>query len=1049
MISTISHHNNTILYLTQNMEQTNSTFLSCLLSTSVLCFIFFFMNPLELITTAKGNPSLVLTNQTDHQALLAIKDLIKGDPLGALSSWNHSIHFCNWQGVSCGHRHQRVTVLNISSLALVGSVSSQIGNLTFLRRIDLGNNSFHGEILQELGKLFRLQHLLLLNNSFQGEFPTNLTHCSHLRYIDMRGNRLGGKIPIELGSLSELMSLKLSNNHFTGTIPPSIGNLTILSLLGLMYNNLEGNIPTQLGQLSKLEFLQLSANNLSGMVPNSLYNISSIYLFSITFNQLHGILPPDLGLTLQNLLGFYVESNQFYGQIPSSIANATGLVQIDFSRNSFTGSMPKSLGTLDALEVLNAHQNSLGNELMSIVTSLSNCSNLQILDLATNQFKGLLPHSIANLSQITWLILRSNYISGSIPLDIGNLVNLKSINLGENMLISSIPNSIGKLSMLEKLTLDQNNISGEIPSSITNLSRLGVLDLSTNMIKGNIPISLHNCTNLQRIHLDYNHLMGAIPYQIFGLSSLISLSLSQNYLTGLLPQEVGKLKNLNALFVSENKLFGEIPTTLGNCEVLVFLYIEGNLFEGTIPMTFKQLKGIQELDVSRNNLSGQIPRFLGEFRFFQYLNLSYNMFDGEVPNGGVFTNISAFSIVGNSKLCGGIRLLQLPACPMQALNERKRPFNHRVIVLIVTLTIVLLSLGILAIIYQNKRSRQQVKLALPLQNQYLQLFYGELFQATNGFSPANLIGEGGHGYVYKGILNSDEQIVAVKVLKLHEHGANKSFLTECEALKNIRHRNLVKIITACSSIDFQGNDFKALVFKFMENGSLENWLHPSLLEQREPKNLNFVQRLNIAIDVACALDYLHHHCEMAFIHCDLKPSNILLDGDLCAHVSDFGMAKIFSTTIGISNHQQSSSNGMRGTIGYVAPEYGMGEEVSTQGDMYSYGVLLLEMFTGKRPTNNMFTGNLNLHNYIKMCLPEHVMKIVDPQIILEMEDEPSKSRQSSTTNISKLEACLVPVLQIGVSCSAEMPSERMSVKDVLKELHKIRNVFLGVRGQRH
>ncbi|XP_028092964.1 probable LRR receptor-like serine/threonine-protein kinase At3g47570 [Camellia sinensis] len=865
----------------------------------------------------------------------------------------------------------------------------------------------------------------------------------------MRGNRLGGKIPTELGSLSELMSLKLSNNHFTGTIPPSIGNLTILSLLGLMYNNLEGSIPTQLGQLSKLEFLQLSANNLSGMVPNSLYNISSIYLFSITFNQLHGILPPDLGLTLQNLLGFYVESNQFYGQIPSSIANATGLVQIDFSRNSFTGSMPKTLGTLDALEVLNAHQNSLGNELMSIVTSLSNCSNLQILDLATNQFKGLLPHSIANLSQITWLILRSNYISGSIPLDIGNLVNLKSINLGENMLISSIPNSIGKLSMLEKLSLDQNNISGEIPSSIRNLSRLGVLDLSTNMIKGNIPISLHNCTNLQRIHLDYNHLMGAIPYQIFGLSSLISLSLSQNYLTGLLPQEVGKLKNLNALFVSENKLFGEIPTTLGNCEVLVFLYIEGNLFEGTIPMTFKQLKGIQELDVSRNNLSGQIPRFLGEFRFFQYLNLSYNMFDGEVPNRGVFTNISAFSIVGNSKLCGGIRLLQLPACPMQALNERKRPFNHRVIVLIVTLTIVLLSLGILAIIYQNKRSRQQVKLALPLQNQYLQLSYGELFQATNGFSPANLIGEGGHGYVYKGILNSDEQIVAVKVLKLHEHGANKSFLTECEALKNIRHRNLVKIITACSSIDFQGNDFKALVFKFMENGSLENWLHPSLLEQHEPKNLNFVQRLNIAIDVACALDYLHHHCEMAFIHCDLKPSNILLDGDLCAHVSDFGMAKIFSTTIGISNHQQSSSNGMRGTIGYVAPEYGMGEEVSTQGDMYSYGVLLLEMFTRKRPTNNMFTGNLNLHNYIKMCLPKHVMKIVDPQIILEMEDEPSKSRESSTTNISKLEACLVPVLQIGVSCSAEMPTERMSVKDVLKELHKIRNVFLGVRGQRH
>ncbi|KAL7164782.1 hypothetical protein ACSBR2_040647 [Camellia fascicularis] len=557
---------------------------------------------------------------------------------------------------------------------------------------------------------------------------------------------------------------------------------------------------------------------------------------------------------------------------------------------------------------------------MSSLTFISNCSNLRILDLAMNHFKGLLPHSIANLStKITWFALDNNYISGNIPFGIGNLVNLQYLCLGPNLLTGSIPNSIGKLSMLENLLLTNNNISGEIPSSIRNLSRLGELHLSTNMIEGSIPISLGNCTNLQQIYLDYNHLTGAIPYQIFGLSSLISLSLSQNYLTGLLPQEVGNLKNLGGLDVSKNKLFGEIPATLGNCEVLEFLYIDGNLFEGAIPTAFGQLKGIQELDVSRNNLSGQIPRFLGEFRFFKYLNLSYNMFDGEVPNGGVFTNVSAFSIVGNSKLCRGIKLLQLPACPMEVLNDRKRPSNHRVIVLVVTLTIVALSLCILATLYRNRRSRQQVNSASSLKNQYPQLSCGELFQATNGFSPFNLIGEGAYGSVYKGTLNSDKQIIAVKVLKLHERRANKSFVTECEALKSIRHRNLVKIITACSSIDFKGNDFKALVFKFMENGSLENWLHPSLLEQHEPKNLNFVQRLNIAIDVACALDYLHHHCEMAFIHCDLKPSNILLDGDLCAHISDFGLAKIFSATNGISIHQQSSSIGIRGTIGYVAP----------------------------------------------------------------------------------------------------------------------------------
>ncbi|CAL5429459.1 unnamed protein product [Camellia sinensis] len=758
----------------------------------------------------------------------------------------------------------------------------QIGNLTFLRTIDLGNNSFHDEIPQELGKLFRLQYLLLLNNSFQGEFPANLTHCSHLRVILVHYNNLRGKIPTELGSLSNLSFLNLAVNHFTGTIPFSIGNLSNLRVLCPSYNNLEGSIPTQLGQLSKLEALQLTANNLTGMVHTSLYNISSIYFFSIVANQLHGILPLDLGLTLPNLQEFYVFSNQFYGQIPSSIANATRLVQIDFGSNSFTGPMPMNLGTLDALEDLATSGNSLGtnqgNELMSFLTSLSSCSNLRILDLATNHFKGLLPHSIANLStKITWFALEDNYISGNIPFGIGNLVNLRYLFLSQNLLTGSIPNSIGKLSMLEKLLVQYNNISREIPSSIRNLSRLGALDLSTNMIEGSISISLGNCTNLQQIYLDYNHLTGAIPYQIFGLASLFNLSLSQNYLTGLLPQEVGNFKNLGGLYVSKNKLFGEIPTTLGNCEVLEFLYIDGNLFEGTIPTAFRQLKGIQELDVSRNNLSGQIPRFLGEFRFFQYLNLSYNMFDGEVPNGGVSQTLvpsQLLEIVSYAE--------ELNYC--NCLHARWKP-----------------------------RSRQQVNLASLLQNKYPQLSYGELFQATNGFSPSNLIGEGGYGSVYKGILNSDEQIIAVKVLKLHERGANKSFVTKCEALKNIRHQNLVKIITACSSIDFKGNDFKALVFKFMENGSLENWVHP-----------------NIAIDVACALDYFHHHCEMAFIHCDLKPSNILLDGDLCAHVSDFGLAKIFSATNGISIHQQSSSIGIRGTIGYVAPEYGMGEEVSTQ-----------------------------------------------------------------------------------------------------------------------
>ncbi|XP_057483507.1 probable LRR receptor-like serine/threonine-protein kinase At3g47570 [Actinidia eriantha] len=1012
------------------------TFLS-LPSFSFLLFIFFFVNSTTI--------AFPLTNETDHQALLAIKDMIPGDPFHVFSTWNDSIHFCEWQGVGCGRKHQRVTALNLSSRGLAGSLSPHIGNLTFLRIIDLGNNTFHGTIPQHIGSLFRLQSLKLYSNFFQGELPSNLTHCLHIRIMDLNSNKLQGRIPPELGSLSNLFRLSVRYNELTGTIPPSLGNLSNLGELTLAHNSLEGSIPFELVLFSKLESFSLAFNQLSGEVPTSLYNISSLNFFSVSFNLLQGSLPPDLGLNLPKLQGLYVAANQFSGPIPSSIGNASKLFEIDISKNLFTGPLPMTMGNLHDLQKLICFSNKLGvggiegNELMNFFNSISNCSNLQFLDLAANLFQGLLPNSIANISTTTTLLaLDDNYLFGSIPVGIGNLVNLSTLALHFNMLTGSIPDSIGKIYMLEKLILNSNNISGEIPFSIGNLSRLGILTLMGNVIEGSIPSSLGNCTNLNGIHLGFNQLTGTIPPQIFGLPSLDVLFLNQNYLTGELPLEVGKLRNLGKLHISDNKLSGEIPVTLGSCQVLEFLYMQGNLFKGTIPPSFQQLKGIQLLDVSLNNLSGKIPKFLGELHF-QYLNLSYNMFDGEVPKEGVFENVSAFSIVGNNKLCGGVNVLQLPACPTEVLKGKKLHFNSRVITLVVTLSIVLLLACLSTILYRIRRSKQQASSALPSEKHDSQLSYGELLQATNGFSSDNLIGEGRYSSVYKGILESGEKIVAVKVLNLNERGAGKSFLAECEAVRNIRHRNLVKIITSCSSIDFRGNDFKALVFEFMANGSLESWLHPTLSEQHDPKKLNFVQRLNIAIDVAAALDYLHHDCEMTFIHCDIKPSNILLDDDLCAHVGDFGLARIISAATGISYNHQSSSMGIKGTVGYVAPEYGMGEALSTQGDMYSYGVLLLEMFTGKRPTDSMLSGDIDLHNYTKMSLLGRIMEIVDPQVIVEEEELPNTS--------NKLEVSLVSILQIGVSCSAGLPSERMNARDVLNELHKIRKAYLSVGGQ--
>ncbi|XP_058198861.1 probable LRR receptor-like serine/threonine-protein kinase At3g47570 [Rhododendron vialii] len=207
-----------------------------------------------------------------------------------------------------------------------------------------------------------------------------------------------------------------------------------------------------------------------------------------------------------------------------------------------------------------------------------------------------------------------------------------------------------------------------------------------------------------------------------------------------------------------------------------------------------------------------------------------------------------------------------------------------------------------------------------------------------------MIGSGSFGIVYKGFLGPDEPSVAIKVLNLQQRGSSESFMAECEALRNIRHRNLVKVLTACSSIDFEGNDFKALVYQFMPNGSLEKWLHPEGV-MTQNRSLNFLQRINISIDVASALHYVHHQCQTPVVHCDLKPNNVLLDDDLTADLSDFGLARLFTKFNNDANFNQFSSLGMKGTIGYAAPEYGMGSMVSPVGDQQMTNSKIIVTFT--------------------------------------------------------------------------------------------------------
>ncbi|RHN54614.1 putative protein kinase RLK-Pelle-LRR-XII-1 family [Medicago truncatula] len=411
------------------------------------------------------------------------------------------------------------------------------------------------------------------------------------------------------------------------------------------------------------------------------------------------------------------------------------------------------------------------------------------------------------------------------------------------------------------------------------------------------------------------------------------------------------------------------------------------------------------------------------------------MLEGEVPTNGVFGNVSQIEVTGNKKLCGGISRLHLPSCPVKGIKHAKR-HKFRLIAVIVSVVSFLLILSFIITIYCIRKRNPKRSFDSPTIEQLDKVSYQELLQGTDGFSDKNLIGSGSSGDVYRGNLVSEDNIVAIKVFNLQNNGAHKSFIVECNALKNIQHRNLVKILTCCSSTDYKGQEFKALVFDYMKNGSLERWLHPRNLNAETPTTLDLDQRLNIIIDVASALHYLHRECEQLVLHCDLKPSNVLLDDDMVAHVSDFGIARLVQA-IACTSLKETSTTGIKGTVGYAPPEYGMGSEVSTSGDMYSFGVLMLKILTGRRPTDEVFQDGQNLHNFVAASFPGNIIDILDPH--LEARDvEVTKQDGNRAILIAGVEESLVSLFRIGLICSMESPKERMNIMDVTQELNTIR-----------
>ncbi|CAN6449220.1 unnamed protein product [Victoria cruziana] len=405
----------------------------------------------------------------------------------------------------------------------------------------------------------------------------------------------------------------------------------------------------------------------------------------------------------------------------------------------------------------------------------------------------------------------------------------------------------------------------------------------------------------------------------------------------------------------------------------------------------------------------------------EILNLSFNRLEGEIPNGGVFSNISGDSFLGNFALCGAPRF-HVPICSdRKAMPRHKRANVARAVVPAVGAFAIVVGLLVLMSIRRKKMSETQASAPDFTGVEHPTISYREILQATAHFDDANLLGKGGFGSVYKAILSNGET-VAVKVFNSLFEGASKSFDVECNVMRQIRHRNLVKIITSCCT-----EDFRALVLQYMPQGSLENCLYSST------NQLSLSQRLNIMIDVACALEYLHSGCSASVVHCDLKPGNVHLDENMTAHVGDFGIAKM------LFGNKTSTLTTILGSTGYIAPEFGSAGKVSTKADVFSYGILLLEMLTRKKPTDPMFVGDLSLRRWVAEALPNAILHVVDNHLQDKISaigrdiDEEQEGDRCAVRN-----QLLVSTAEIGLSCSVETPAERMAMVETVAALKKIR-----------
>ncbi|XP_072973802.1 tyrosine-sulfated glycopeptide receptor 1 [Typha angustifolia] len=901
-----------------------------------------------------------------------------------------------------------VKVLNVSSNCFTGPFPSFSWRLTRnLVALNGSGNSFTGLIPASLCSASpNLVFLDLSRNQFGGNIPEGFGNCSELRVFAAGHNNLTGTPPGDLFEAASLQQLSLPYNQLAGVLDGElIAKFSNLITLDLGDNELRGHLPESISQLTKLEHLTLCNNRLWGNLPSSLTNCTSLKDLNLRANNFSGELSAFNFSNLSNLNTIDLGYNNFAGNIPENIYACRSLNAMRLSANQLTGQVSHEMINLQALSFLSLSINNMTN-ISGTLNILKSCKNISAILLAEN-FKGeVLPDvdSVSGFENLQILSFGNCQLTGQIPSWLSKLTNLEVLDLSGNKLTGTIPSWFNTLPKLFYLDISGNYLSGEIPKAITGMPLLASEQTVAQLDPSYLELPVFS-TNYNSSDLQYNKLSALPPALKFG----------HNNFTGVIPPEIGRLKKLQVLDLSSNNLSDGIPPQLDN------------------------LTNLENLNLSSNHLTGMIPPSLNKLSFLAKFSVADNDLEGPIPSGNQFDTFPSSSFLGNPKLCGSQinkTCSNSTSGGVVALSPKR---TNRKLLFVVSLCITFggcLALLLLAyyllstknitnaetgssdsILTYNSTSevssvniKESTMVMVPQSDHEIKdLTFSDILKATNNFDQANIIGCGGYGLVYKAELDNGMKL-AIKKLSGDMGLMEREFKAEVEALSMVQHENLVPLQGYCS----QGS-FKFLIYSYMENGSLDDWLH-----DRDDVGmvLDWPARLRIAQGSSRGLSYIHQICEPHIVHRDIKSSNILLDKEFEARVADFGLSRL------ILPYKTHVTTELVGTLGYIPPEYGQAWVATLRGDVYSFGVVMLELITGKRPVEVLPSQSTDLVGWVQdmKCKGEQI-KVLDPLL-----------------RGKGYEEQMLQVLDVACMCTDQNPFNRPTINEVVSWLDNIDNI---------